>query len=150
MAAQTGRTNKKYMEFWLDNSSGTLTNLSAYCKSVGVYGLKFPTQNVTAFSDLIENVTNGRPSAPLTITFVKDTTVFAHLVALNRNTPLSLDIREGIRQSPQITGEPCFGISSSATSGYVLGSMTADDESYICEFDVYGPTAPDFATTNHA
>ena len=149
MAAQTGRTNEKYIQFWLDNSSGTLTDLSAYTKDVGVYGLKFSTQNVSGFSDFIENVTNGRPSAPLTITFQKDTAVFAHLIALNRNTPLSLDIREGIRQS-QVTGEPCFGISSSATSGYLLGSMTATKTEYICEFDVYGPTAPDFATTNHA
>lgn len=149
MAAQTGRTNARYIGFWLDNSSGTLTDLSAYCKSVGTYGLKISTQSVTAYSDLVENITNGRPDAPLTITFQKDTVVFAHLIALNRNTPLSLDIREGIRQS-QVTGEPCFGISSSATSGYLLGSMTANDTEYICEFNVFGPTCPDFATTNHA
>jgi len=149
MAAQTGRTNKKYIQFWLDNSAGTLTDLSAYCTNVGTYGLKFPTDSVTGYSDFVENVTNGRPSAPLTITFAKDTAVFAHLAALNRNTPLSLDIREGIRQS-QVTGEPCFGISSSATSGYLFGSWTATDTEYICEFDVFGPVCPDFATTNHA
>ena len=149
MTVNTGRTNAKYIQFWLDNSAGQLTDLSAYCKSVGTYGLTFPTQSVTAYSDFVENVTNGRPTAQLTITFVKDTAVFAHLAALSRTTPLSLDIREGIRQS-QVTGEPCFGISSSATSGYLLGSFTANDTDYICTFDVFGPVAPDFATTNHA
>jgi len=39
MTANTGRTHTKYTQFWLDNSSGTLTNLSAYANSVGAVGL---------------------------------------------------------------------------------------------------------------
>jgi len=127
-----------------------LTDLTAYTKSVNTFGLTYAEQDVTAYNDGAMNVVIGRPEAPLTITFQWDTVVFAHLIALNRNTPLSLDIRVGIRQSPQVTGEPCFGISSSATSGYVLKDMTATDTEITATFNVFGPTAPGWATTNHA
>lgn len=150
MAAQTGRTNEQYQSFLLDNSSGTLTDLSAYVKSIGSYGLKFAWQDVTGWSDAIKNGTIGRPEAPLQVVFQTDTVVYAHLIALNRNTPLSLDIRVGIRHAWQ-SGEPTFGISSSATSGYILKDMefTGGGTEITITLDVFGPTAPDFATTAH-
>jgi hypothetical protein len=148
MTAQTGRTNAKYISFYLDNSSGTLTDLTAYTSNVGQFGLSYEEQDVTAYNDGAMNVVIGRPSAPLTVTFKNDTTVFAHLIALNRNTPLSLDIRVGIRQVWE-SGEPCFGITSSATSGYVLKDMTMTDQEITATFNVFGATAPGFATTAH-
>lgn len=149
MAAQTGRTNAKHISFFLDNSSGTLTDLTHYTKSVNTFGLTSDEQDVTAYNDGVMNVTIGRPSAPLTITFQWDTVVFAHLIALNHTTPLSLDIRVGIRQA-QVSGEPCFGISSSATSGYLLKDFTATDTEITATFNVFGATAPEWATTNHS
>ena len=92
MTAQTGRTNAKFIQFYLDNSSGTLTDLSAYTKSVGTFGLTFEEQDVTAYSDGVKNVTIGRPTADLSVTFQVDTVVFAHLIALSRTTPLSHDV----------------------------------------------------------
>ena len=50
MTAQTGRTHSKWLTVKLDNSSGTLTDISAYTNSVGQYGLTYDTQDVTAFS----------------------------------------------------------------------------------------------------
>lgn len=148
MTANTGRTNAKYIQFYLDNSSGTLTDLSAYCNNVGTFGLEKETQDVTAYSDGVKNITIGRPSAPLQVTFKNDTTVYAHLIALAESTPLSLDIRVGIRHAWE-SGEPTFGISSSATSGYLLTSMQMTDQEITCKFDVFGATAPNFATTAH-
>lgn len=148
MTANVGRTNANQIMFYLDNSSGTLTDLTPYTKNVGTFGLKFESQDVTAYSDGVKNVTIGRPEAPLQVTFQWDTVVYAHLIALNRNTPLSLDIRVGIRHAWE-SGEPTFGITSSATSGYVLQDMLPTDTEIVCTFDVFGPTAPNFATTAH-
>lgn len=146
MAAQTGRTNWHFTGFFLDNSSGTLTDLTAYTKDVGNVGPQFDTTDVTAFSDGAKNVTVGIPAIPLTITFVFDTVVITHLSALSPQTPLSLDIRYGIRQT-YTAGEPQFGISMTSTSGYVLTGFQAQGvESVVATFDVYGATAPAFGT----
>lgn len=148
MTAGTGRTNAKYIGFFLDNAGGTLTDLTAYTKSVGTFGLSYEEQDVTAYSDGVKNVTIGRADAPLTIVFQNDTVPFAQLIALSRVTPLSLDIRIGIRQA-WVSGEPCFGITSSASSGYLLKDMTMTDTEITTTFSVFGPTAPGFATTAH-
>lgn len=148
MAANTGRTNAKFIQFFLDNSGGVLTDLSSYTKSVGTFGLKFDEQDVTAYSDGVKNVTIGRPDAQLSVVFQNDTTVFAHLIALSRVTPMSLDIRVGI-QHAWVAGEPCFGITSSATSGYLLKDMTMTDTDITVTLSVFGPTAPDFAIAAH-
>ena len=144
------RTNAKFTEFWLDDSGGTLTDLSLYANNVGTVGLTFEEQDVTAYKDDVKNFTIGRPDAPIQVVFKNDTVVFAHLIALNHVTPLSLDVRFGIRQSPQVTGEPCFGISSSATSGYLFKDMTMTDTEITATFSVFGKTAPGYAVTNHA
>jgi len=147
--ANTGRTNAKYVSVLIDNTGGTLTDLTAYLKSVNGYGLKFTEQDVTGVSDAIANITIGRPAAPLSLTWQIDTTVCAHLTSLvNRNTPLSLDIRMGILHS-WVTGEPTFGISSDATHGYVLTGYNMTDTEIQTTWNVMGGTAPDFATTAH-
>jgi hypothetical protein len=148
MAANTGRTNAKHIEFHLDNSEGTLTELTAYIKSIGTVGVTYEEQDVTAYSDGVKNVTIGRADAPLSVTFQWDTVLFAHLIALSRTTPLSLDIRFGIRHDWE-DGEPTFGISSSATSGYLLKDLTATDTEITASFVVFGPTAPGWAIAAH-
>jgi hypothetical protein len=149
MTVGTGRTNTKFISFFLDNSAGALTDLTPYTRSIGTVGLTYESQDVTAYNDGVKNVTIGRPDAPIAVQFLMDTTVFAHLIALNHVTPLSLDVRIGIRQA-QVTGEPCFGISMSATSGYLLKDFTSDGEFINATFEVFGPTAPDWATSNHS
>lgn len=148
MTAQTGRTNAKYIQFYLDNSSGTLTDLTAYTKSVGTFGLTYEEQDVTSYSDGVKNVTIGRADAPITVVFQNDTVVFAHLIALSRTVPLTLDIRVGIRHAWE-AGEPVFGITSSATSGYLLKDMTMTDTEITATFSVFGSIAPSFGTAAH-
>ena len=148
MTVQAGRTNIKFVGFWLDNSSGTLTDLTAYLKNPGTVGAIYDTLAVEAVSDGSKNVVVGIPAMPLSIEFVWDTVILAHLTALNPQTPLSLDIRYGIRQT-QVTGEPQFGITMSSTSGYVITGITCNGvESITANFDVFGATAPAFGTTN--
>lgn len=145
--AQTGRTNAKHIGVYLDDSGGTLTDLSAYVNTVGTVGLEYATEDVTAYSNGVTNITIGRPSAPLTIGGPFDTVVHTHMNAINGvSTPLSLDIRIGIRHAWE-SGEPQFGITSSSTSGYVCHSYTTDFVTWSAQLNVFGPTAPAWGTS---
>lgn len=148
MPAQTGRTNAKHIGVWVDNSSGTLTDLSAYTNTVGSVGVTYDTQDVTAFSDGVKNVVIGQPGAPLTLGGPIDTVIITHMAAIvGLSTPLTLDLRFGIRQA-WLAGEPQFGITSSSTSGYLCTSFTIDPSAntWTAQFDVFGPTMPAFGT----
>lgn len=146
MTANTGRTIESvYTQFWLDNSSGTLTNLSAYCNGVGAVGLDNKAVDVTAYSDGVYNFLADKPTAPLTISFLLDTVVTTHLAALDKNTPLSLGVYYGIRHAWE-SGEPTFGLSSSATSGYITLGFKVSGGIVTANFEVYGPTAPAWGT----
>lgn len=148
MTANTGRTNSKHIGVFLDNSSGTLTDITAYCNTVGTIGLTYDTQDVTAYSDGSKNIVIGQPSASLTIGGPFDTVIHAHMTAINGAVvPLTLDIRVGIRHAWE-AGEPQFGITSSATSGYLCHSYVVDlnANTWTATLDVFGPTAPAWGT----
>ena len=148
MAANTGRTHSKHIGVFLDNSSGTLTDITAYTNTVGTVGLTYETQDVTAFSDGTKNIVIGQPTASLAIGGPFDTVIHSHMIAINgASVPLTLDLRFGIRQAWQ-SGEPQFGITSSATSGYLCHSYTIDPSAntWSATLDVFGPTAPAFGT----
>jgi len=143
MAANTGRTHSKYVKVLVDNSAGALTDLSAYCNTVGSVGLTYDTQDVTAFSDAVKNVVVGQPAGTITLGGPIDTVIITHMQAIvGLNVPLSLDIRLGIRQAWDT--EPQFGLTMSATSGYLCNSFTVDPvaNTWSAGFDVFGPTAP--------
>ena len=143
MAANTGRTHSKYVKVLVDNSAGALTDLSAYCNTVGSVGLTYDTQDVTAFSDAVKNLVVGQPAGPITLGGPIDTVIITHMQAIvGLNVPLSLDIRLGIRQTWD--AEPQFGLTSSATSGYLCNSFTVDPvaNTWSAGFDVFGPTPP--------
>jgi hypothetical protein len=144
MTAQTGRTHAKHITVKLDNAAGTLTDITPYVNSIGTVGLTFETQDVTAFSDGTKNIVIGQPSAPLTIGGPFDTVSHAQLIAINgAATPLSLDIQIGIRHAWE-SGEPQFGITSSASVGYLCHSYTVDmsANTWSAQLDVFGATAP--------
>lgn len=147
--ADTGRTHAKHITVKLDNSGGTLTDISAYTNNVGTVGLTYETQDVTAFSDGVHNIVIGQPTAPLTIGGPFDTVIHSHMTGINGAvTPLSLDIQIGIR-SAWDAGEPQFGITSSATSGYLCHSYMVDMQAntWTAQLDVFGPTAPAWGTS---
>jgi hypothetical protein len=152
MAAQTGRTHSKFCTVKLDNASGTLTDLSAYVNSVGSVGLTFDTQDVTAFSDAVKNVVVGQPAGAITLGGPVDTTIITHMAAIcGTGLPLSMDIQLGIRQA-YTAGEPQFGISMSATSGYLCTAFTVDPaaNTWQASFDVFGAVAPAWGTSAEA
>ncbi len=150
MGVQTGRTNNKWIGFFLDNSGGTLTDLSLYLKSINAVGITYDQQDVTGAAEVVKNYTVGWGDAPISVTFQFDNAVLAHLAALPTTLPLSLDVRFGIRQT-QVTGEPQFGISMTSTSGYTICKLMANQTDDItADFCVFGATAPAFGTTNEA
>ncbi len=148
MTAQTGRTHSKHITVKLDNSGGTLTDITAYVNSVGSIGVTYDTQDVTAFSDGSKNIVIGQPALPLTIGGPFDTVIHSQMTGINgAATPLSLDIQVGIRHTWE-AGEPQFGITSSATSGYLCHSYVVDMQAntWSAQLDVFGPTAPAWGT----
>jgi hypothetical protein len=148
MTANTGRTHSKHITVKLDASNGTLTDITPYVNSIGTVGLAYDSQDVTAFSDGSKNVVIGQPGAPLTIGGPMDTVSHAHMIAVNgTGLPLTLDIQIGIRHAWE-AGEPQFGITSSATSGYVMHSYTVDmsANTWSAQLDVFGPTSPAWGT----
>lgn len=150
--ANTGRTHSKWLTVLVDNSGGTLTDISAYVSTISQFGLTYDTQDVTALSDAVKNIVIGQPGAPITLGGPIDTTIITHMSAINgANTPLSLDLRMGIRAAWS-AGEPQFGISSSATSGYLCFGFTVDPvaNTWSASFDMFGPTAPAFGTSSES
>ena len=149
MTPNTGRTHSKYVTVKLDNSGGTLTDLTAYCNSVGTLGLTFDSQDVTAFSDEVKNVVVGQPAGTITLGGPFDTAIVTHMAAIvGLNVPLSLGILIGVRHAWE-SGEPTFGLSMSATSGYLCTGFTVEisANTWQATFDVFGPTAPVWSTS---
>jgi hypothetical protein len=149
MTANTGRTHSKWLTVKVDDSGGTLTNISAYTNTISAFGLTFDTQDVTAFSDLVKNVVIGQPVAAFTLGGPIDTVIITHMAAINgTGTPLSVDLQVGIRHAWE-AGEPQFGITSSASSGYLCHDFKVDPvaNTWSASFDVAGPTAPLWGTS---
>jgi hypothetical protein len=148
MTANTGRSHSKWLTVKVDDSGGTLTDISAYVNTVGQFGLTYDTQDVTAFSNAVKNIVLGQPGAPITLGGPIDTTINTHMAAINgANTPLTIDLQMGIRHAWE-AGEPQFGITSSASSGYLCFAYTVDPvaNTWSASFDVFGATAPAFGT----
>lgn len=148
MTAQTGRTHSKWLTVKVDNSAGALTDISAYVSTLSQFGKTYDTQDVTALSDAIKNVVVGHPAAPLTLGGPIDTVIITHMAAINgTGTPLSLDLQMGIRHAWEAT-EPQFGVTSSASSGYLCHGFTVDPvaNTWSASFDMFGPTSPEFGT----
>ena len=155
MASLTGRTNAKHIRVFLDAVGGSLTEITAYTRSVGSVGLTHDTADVTSYSDGTKNVSIGQPSAPLQFSGPFDTTahtLFTGLEAaggrLTTGDGLSLDIRIGIRATADETDEPQFGITGSATIGYQLVNYTlGSDLNWTATLEPFGPTVPAWSTS---
>lgn len=147
MAAQTGRTHAKHIQVYLDDSGGTLTDITAGVNTVGTVGLTAETEDRTNWSDGIKNIVIGQPTASLTIGGAWNTVIHSHMTGIDRTgVPLSLDIRVGIRHAWE-SGEPQFGITSSSSSGYLCVGYTTDFATWSATLDVFGVTAPAWGTS---
>jgi len=164
MAAQTGRTVKRWVRFVVDDSAGTLREIPV--DSINGVGLEYPEGDVTAFQDAMRGVLPDTPDCTISISGPVDNSAAqaaaasgaapvlsgSHTVLsaiAGRSTPLTLGIYIGIGHYWE-TGEPVFGITSSATAGFLCLSYIVDPGTmkYTATFKVYpGSTAPAWGTT---
>jgi hypothetical protein len=153
MAVQTGRTVSKWVDFIVDDSTSTLRSIPV--DSINGLGLDYPAEDLTAWQDALMGALPGTPNCVITITGPYDTSVAAaagtlsgsHTVLsgiVGGNTPLSLDVQVGIRHAWE-AGEPQFGITATATSGFLCRTydVDLDNGSYSAEFYMFpGSAAP--------
>lgn len=157
MTAQTGRTVSKWIDFIVDDSTGTIRSIPV--DSVNGVGLSYSEADLTAFQDAIKGVLPETPDCEISISGPFDTSAAAAAGTLSGShtvlsaivggvTPLTLDIQVGIRQA-WVTDEPQFGITSSATSGFLCTAYDVDLSSmkYTAKFKMFpGSSAPAWGT----
>lgn len=121
--------------------------------SINGVGLTFPEVELMAFMDAIRGALPDTPDCQIEITgpFDSTATTGAHTVlsaAAGVATPRSLDVQVGIRHDWE-TGEPQFGITATATSGFICTSYIADVNTgkYSAKFRLFpGSSAPAWGT----
>lgn len=160
-----GRTVSKWVRFVIGDTAGTLREPDIW--TLTACGIKYDMVELTAFQDAVKGALPGFPDAPIEITGPFDTTAAvaasgtgvaaaisgSHTVLqpLNGgNTPRSLGVYFGDR-AIWATGAATFGISNSATSGYLLFEYTVvpkDPMSYKAVFKLFpGSALPAWGTT---
>lgn len=166
MAANTGRTPSKFLRFIIDDSAGTLREVPA--NRIGNIGLTYPEVDLSAFQDAVSGFLQGRPDFALEFGGAFDTVAAAAVAASGAApvlsgshtvlqpitglmVPLSWGVYFGVRHYWE-TGEPVFGISSSATSGMLLFDYQVvpgeQDLMYSAKLRLYpGSSAPAWGTS---
>ena len=167
MAPNTGRTVSRWTSFYIHDSAGTLRQIPV--ATINAVGVTFDETDLTALQDAVKGMLPNMPDAPISISGPLDTvaavaaaaglsgshTVLAPLQAASAAgtaIPLSLDVRVGIRHTWE-SGEPQFGLTASATSGYILTAYNVDinASSYSAEFRLFpGSALPAWGTTAEA
>lgn len=153
MTANTGRTVSEFVDFRVDDSGGTLRSIPV--DSINGVGLTYPEVDLTAFLDAVQGALPNTPDCTIDITGPFDTSAAttagtlsgSHTVLSAINgamTPLTLDILFGMRHTWE-AGEPQFGITSSATSGFLCFDYKVDPSTgkYSAKFRMFpGSSAP--------
>jgi len=159
MAVNTGRTTFKHVLFVIDDSGGTLRAIPI--NSLSVVGVTYEELDLTAWMDAVKNALPSMPDAPIEIGGPFDSTVVAAVPNLSGShtvlsainglmVPLTLDVKFGIRQTYQ-EGEPQFGITATATAGYLCTKYTVDPSTmmYSARFVLFpGSTLPAWGTAS--
>lgn len=134
MAVQTGRTNKKFCDFQMGDSAGTMRSIPV--DTINGLALTYDEQDLTAFIDAIHGVLTGWPNMTLTIAGPWDTTAAAAAGSLSGShtvlnvtnglaVGLSLNIEVGMRHA-WVSGEPTFGITHTTTAGVIVTDYGVD------------------------
>ena len=153
----TGRTVAKWFKFQIKDSGGVLRDIPV--SSINGVGLTYDEIDVTAFQDAMKGALPGQPDFVLTVTGPFDNTAAqaasasgaaaalsgSHTVlsAINGlNTPLSIGCYFGIR-GYWATGDPVFGLTSSAANGVLCFQYTTDPGTmtYTSKFRAYPGSA---------
>ena len=154
MAVQTGRTVSKWVLFYIgDSGNGTLRSIAI--NSLSACGVTYDETDLTAWMDAVKGMLPNMPSAPIDISGPWDSTAStgSHTVLSAINgalTPLTLDVRIGVRHAWE-TGEPQFGITATATAGYLCTKYDVDwnSSTYTAHFDLFpGSTLPAWGTSD--
>ena len=155
----TGRTVSRWFKFQVDDSAGTVRDIPV--NTINDIGLTYEEADVSALQDAIRTslpnmpdctITIGGPFSNLAATAASGTGAApalsgSHTVLTGINglsVPLTLGVYMGIR-GYWATGDPCFGLTSSATVGFVCTNYTVNpsDMTYTAQFKVFaGSTAP--------
>src|SRR3990167_3353353 len=158
MAAQTGRTTFKNLDLRIsDSGNGTIRSIPI--NSLSVVGVVYDEVDLTAWQDAVKGSLPSMPDAPIDFGGPWDTSAAAAAGTLSGShtilsavngamTPLMLDIQFGMRHAWE-SGEPQFGITASATSGYIVTKYVVDPSTmmYSARAVLYpGSALPAFGT----
>lgn len=163
----TGRTLSRFCNLVIADSANTIRDIPI--SSLSVCGVQYDEVDVMAFQDAVKSALPGMPDAPIDFNGPFDTSAAvaasgtgvvpalsgSHTVlsALNGGmTPRSLDVQIGIRGT-WATNDPQFGITASATSGYLITSyiVNLDDMTYAAQARLFpGSALPAWGTAAEA
>ena len=152
MAANTGKTNARWIRVWVDDATADATprEISLDVTNVTI-PMNYSTADVTGYSDGVTNVTIGQPAMNVTMDGVFSNTALigAHVVlsqiagkdSLDTDfAPYTITIQIGIRKAPEAT-DPEFG------GSFVLADYTVNgDLTWNASFHPSGSTAPAWTT----
>lgn len=149
MTVQTGRTVSRWVAFLFSDGSA-MRELAV--DTINGIGLTYSEVELTAFMDAIKGALPDTPDCAIDIAGPFDTTANgAHAVLSAANgviTPRSLDVQVGIRHDWE-DGEPQFGITATATSGFIVTDYQFDPATskYTAKFRLIpGSSVPAWGT----
>lgn len=162
MAVQTGRTVGKHIRVIIDDSGGVVRDIPV--SNIGDVGLTAATMNLTALQDAVQGFLTDQESFEITMTGPFDTAAAQSTAAsgaaaalsgshtilspiANLSTPLTWGIYVGMRHNWE-SGEPTFGLTSSATSGFLVRDyIVKSDGTYSIVVYLYpGSSKPAWGT----
>ena len=126
MTANLDRTISRWTRFYFSDGSA-MRNIPV--NTINGIGLNYPEVEVYAFLDVIRGVLLDTPDCAIDIQgpFTNEANS-AHAVLNAANgvmTPRSLDVQVGIQHAWE-SGEPQFGVTATATSGFVVSQYIFD------------------------
>jgi hypothetical protein len=156
--ADTGRTVSKWVDFRIsDSGRGTIRSIPV--NSISALGVTYDETELTAWMDAVKGFLPNMPDTPIEISGPFDTTIAAAAGSLSGShtiisalvgavTGLTIDVQVGIR-SAWDNGEPQYGITGTATAGYICVAYNVDLNSmtYTARFvPIAGSTLPAWGT----
>jgi len=163
MAANTGRTVNKHFKFQIEDSGGTFRDIPIL--TVNGVGIAYDEEEMMAIQDAMHGFLPGHGVTSVDITGPLDTTAAqtasgsgavaalsgGHVVLPTVNggvTPLGFACYFGMRH-PWETGEPVFGLASTAANGVLVFNYEVDPASMLYSASIRmfpGSAAPAWGT----
>lgn len=143
-----GRTIERYIGFYI--SDGTAMR-QIKINSMGALGLTWPEVEIKAWLDSVAGILMDIPTCAIDISGPFDTTANGSHATLSAlagvQTPRSLDVQLGMLR-PWEAGDPQFGITATATSGFLVSSYTYQNNLFSAKLNLFsGSSLPAWGTT---